>query len=248
MKKLKIVLLVLVSVVSFYWLFYLYNKDFIDFKDSFFDSIIINQYTQEKNEFKIDSLEIIEETNKKRIEKGLLPLTENGKLNQVAEVRIFDMFEKQYFAHVSPVNEDVKDTARLINYSFIGIGENLAKGFFKNSLDVVNGWMDSPGHRKNILHSGYTEIGVSAKKGFINNEETWIAVQVFGLPESACTKPSEGLLNEINEKEQLINEKIFIIESLKKEIDQSSSNNKEKINEYNNIVFRYNDLIEEKKY
>jgi uncharacterized protein YkwD len=92
------------------------------------------------------------------------------------------MFENQYFAHESPTGEKVSDLAKKFGYDFLLIGENLAMGNFSSDEDLVLAWMESPGHRENILNEKYQEIGVAVKKGIFEGKEVWIAVQHFGLP------------------------------------------------------------------
>jgi len=123
------------------------------------------------------------------------------------DLQLDDIFEKQYFAHISPEGLGPSDLAEKSGYEYIMIAENLALGNFKDDNTLVNAWMDSPGHRANILNNRYTEIGVAVGKGFFsesneNNKEeiateVWIAVQEFGLPLSSCPKPEESLLNTI---------------------------------------------------
>jgi uncharacterized protein YkwD len=90
------------------------------------------------------------------------------------------MLEKQYFDHVSPTGEKASDIAQKVGYRYKRIGENIASASFLNNQKVINGWMQSPGHRKNLLSGQFEEIGVAIAKGWMEGEETWIAVQVFG--------------------------------------------------------------------
>ncbi|MHB8111125.1 MAG: CAP domain-containing protein [Syntrophorhabdaceae bacterium] len=60
------------------------------------------------------------------------------------------------------------------------LGENIAKGWYLNDKEIVDGWMQSPGHRKNILNRDYTDIGVAIIKGTFDGIECMIGVQVFG--------------------------------------------------------------------
>jgi hypothetical protein len=68
-----------------------------------------------------------------------------------------------------------------IGYKYKFIAENLASGVFFTNSKIVDCWMQSPGHRKNILSSQMREIGVSVIKGRLNGTETWVSVQIFGL-------------------------------------------------------------------
>ena len=62
-------------------------------------------------------------------------------------------------------------------------------GNFKNDQDLVSAWLNSPGHRANILNTRFTEIGTAVLKGFYEGREVWMAVQEFGLPLSSCPNP-----------------------------------------------------------
>jgi hypothetical protein len=129
-------------------------------------------------------------------------------------------------------------------------GENLILGNFENEAELVQDWMNSPGHRANILNAGYTEIGVSVIKGEYKGESVWIAVQEFGLPVSACTKPSEDLKNQIDLKQIEIDQLMLSITAKKEEIEKTNKNSahyNQMIEDYNEMIKRYNLLAEELK-
>ncbi len=190
---------------------------------------------------------IIEETNKQRelFEEGTL--IENEKLNTIADVKLDDMFEKQYFAHVSPEGDGVSDIADQYQYRFLLIGDNLAMGNYRNDEAVVFAWMNSPGHRKNILEPRYREIGVAAKEGVYRDKKIWMAVQVFAMPTSACPEPSEALKNEIDKKRKDAADMLIAKENLEREIDsirpRGSELHVQKVEEYNALIMSYNELV-----
>jgi len=124
---------------------------------------------------------IIELTNNIRATEGLAILEENPLLDTIAEARARDILDKQYFGHVSPTGEQASHIAIKIGYKYKIIAENLASGAFFTNSKIVDCWMQSPGHRKNILSSQMREIGVSVIKGRLNGAETWVSVQIFGL-------------------------------------------------------------------
>jgi|GEM_PF-2668229 len=125
---------------------------------------------------------IIKETNKARSNMGLPPLIENELLNQIAENRITDMFQNQYFSHVSPTGNEYTTIALHLGYPFKRISENLAyMTIYSTDQKFVNLWMQSPGHRRNILDNEVREIGVAVRKGYLKGNDTWIGVQIFGL-------------------------------------------------------------------
>ena len=126
---------------------------------------------------------VIAQTNKARQENGALPLlAENRLLDAVAEERLKDMFKNQYVSHYPPSGEDFKELAIRFGYKHDRLGENLASGVYRNDEKVVDGWLQSPGHRAAILSSEFSEIGVAVGKGFLKGQETWIGVQIFGRP------------------------------------------------------------------
>lgn len=169
---------------------------------------------------------IIRLTNEARSHKGLDDLTENQLLNSVAEARAKDMLDRQYFDHVSPIGEQASDIAQRIGYKYKIIAENIASGLFLNNQKMVDGWMQSPGHRKNMLSPTVREIGVSVIKGRMNGEETWLGVQIFGLEsppvsERPCAMPCSELTDQItarkNEMQSLNERAISLREELEKE-------------------------------
>jgi len=108
--------------------------------------------------------EIILETNLQRAENNFPSLVENKKLSEAAAAKIADMFKNQYFEHISPSGINPGDLVQSFGYDYIITGENLILGNFKNEKEMVQYWMDSPGHRANILSRTVTQIGVGAAK------------------------------------------------------------------------------------
>lgn len=142
---------------------------------------------------------VIAQTNQERAQHNLPALAANAKLAQAAQIKLDDMFARQYFEHVSPDGKGPADLAATVGYSYLRIGENLALGNFAGDAGVVTAWMNSPGHRANILAPGYTEIGVAAREGIFNGQKVWIAVQEFGTPQSACPGPSQIIKKQIDQ-------------------------------------------------
>jgi uncharacterized protein YkwD len=202
------------------------------------------------NEVVLLKSKIILETNKQRVANGLPELSENNMLNQAAGVKANDMFKNQYFEHVSPTGVNPGVLVENSGYKYIITGENLILGNFKGENEVVQDWMNSPGHRANILNLSYTEIGVSAIKGIYKGETVWIAVQEFGLPITACSEPNESLKNQIETKQEMLKNLGADIDNLKNQIDntnQSSVYYNDLIDNYNSLVQRYNSLAQELK-
>jgi vacuolar-type H+-ATPase subunit I/STV1 len=124
-------------------------------------------------------------------------------------------------------------------------------GNFSSNEDLVISWMESPGHRENILNEKYQEIGVAVKKGIFEGREVWIAVQHFGLPSSFCQKPDLSLKEKIEENEKQISELQKELLTLRSEIKilkrWQSEEISQKIDQYNELVSKYNSLVEETK-
>jgi uncharacterized protein YkwD len=194
---------------------------------------------------------IINETNKQRLANGLPALAVNLKLNQAASLKTQDMFLKQYFEHVSPSGAGVGELAKTASYQFIVVGENLALGNFANDQELVEAWMQSPGHRANILNKRFTEIGVAAQKGIFEGQETWLAVQEFGLPLSACSQPNSALLDQLNNQQAQINSLQTKLNSLKAELEQGRFKNRgdynNKVQDFNVLLEQYNQLVQQTK-
>ena len=160
------------------------------------------------------------------------------------------MFAKQYFEHISPQGLDVSDLAEDAGYKFIEIGENLALGNFLNDETLVQAWMDSPGHRENILNSNYKEIGVAVLKGTYQGKTTWMAVQHFGRPLSDCPQIDTTLKQKIKSSKVLLNQMNTELDAKRKELEQAGRSDPEynqKVEQYNKLAGEYNKLAEETK-
>lgn len=191
----------------------------------------------------LTSAGVVQETNAERIKQGLKPLVENAKLNAAAPFKVRDMFEKQYFAHVSPSGIDAGDLADKVTYEYIAIGENLALGNFKNDVELVAGWMGSPGHRANVMNTRYEEIGVAVAKGVFEGRTTWLAVQIFGRPRSACPQPDPNLEAQIDSYKIQIDDLGRAALSLRQGIETMQPGRKHEYAEYNRKVSEYNALV-----
>ncbi len=186
---------------------------------------------------------VTEWTNIQRQKNNLSKLSINQNLNVAAKLKVEDMFKGQYFDHVSPNGKGPSDLADRAAYEYIRIGENLALGNYENDKTLVQAWMDSPGHRKNILNSKFTEIGVYVKKGIFEGESTWLAVQEFGKPLSSCPNVDLGLKQKISSIEGDINRIEPQIASLKLELENKNLETEEDYNLHNKKVSEYNSLV-----
>jgi len=182
-------------------------------------------------------------TNQNRAEFNLPPLKENAKLNLAAEAKVKDMFQKQYFEHISPTGAGPGDLADNVGYQYIVIGENLALGNYKNDKALVEAWMNSPGHRANILNAKFTEIGVAVGKGTYEGKTTWLAVQEFGKPLSACPQIDANLKAQISSIRAEVENLESQVAAKKAELDSLDPKTKEEYEAYNQKVAEYNALV-----
>ncbi|WP_053364690.1 CAP domain-containing protein [Bacillus sp. FJAT-27251] len=102
---------------------------------------------------------VVELTNQERAKNGLKPLVLDTELSKVAREKSRDMQSKGYFSHTSPTYGSPFDMMKKFGISYKTAGENIAMGQ-RSPEEVVKAWMNSEGHRKNILNSNYTHIGV----------------------------------------------------------------------------------------
>ena len=112
--------------------------------------------------------EVVRLVNVERAKHGLSPLTQDWQLSRVARYKSQDMRDLGYFSHTSPTYGSPFDMMRSFGISYRTAGENIAKGY-QSPEAVVKGWMNSPGHRANILNSSYTHIGV----GYVASGNYW---------------------------------------------------------------------------
>ena len=173
---------------------------------------------------KLTTEDVIKLTNTARAVNGLPPLAENQLLNSIAESRARDMLEKQYFAHVSPTGQQASDIAQDIGYHYKIIAENIGSGDFYTNQKIVDSWMQSPGHRANILSAEVQEIGAAVIKGKMKGTDAYVAVQIFGLQslpvsQKTCVAPASNLLNDIEVKKAEIESLQDQLNRLKQELD-----------------------------
>ncbi len=197
---------------------------------------------------------VVKWTNSERAKNGLASLTINRDLNAAALARIKDMFSQQYFAHVSPQGQNASDLAAQARYEYISIGENLALGNFENDEVLVEAWMGSPGHRANILGTSFSDIGVAVGQGTFEGRKTWLAVQIFALPRSACPAVNRDLKSNIDSNQKRLAEILASLDVMRKELEKMQPKKEgeysakveafnAKVNEYNAVLQETRDLI-----
>lgn len=113
--------------------------------------------------------EVTRIVNAERAKAGLKALTVNWELQRVAQTKAKDMTDKHYFSHTSPTYGSPFAMMKSFGIHYTSAGENIAQGQ-RTPQAVMTAWMNSSGHRANILNSSYTQIGV----GYDSRSSTWV--------------------------------------------------------------------------
>lgn len=190
---------------------------------------------------------IVSETNRHRAEAGLAPLSRNSTLDASARAKLDDLFSRQYFEHVSPTGEGPSDLITEAGYKFIVVGENLALGNYENDTVLVQAWMDSPGHRANILKADFEEIGIAVGQGTFEGARVWLAVQHFGRPVSSCPSADAELQASIDVRQEQLDRMAASLSARKAQLDemqeQGDPSYPAAAKKYNADVEAYNALL-----
>jgi uncharacterized protein YkwD len=126
---------------------------------------------------------IVELVNQERAAAGLDPLTIDSQLDQAANLHTDEMVQADSMSHQLPGEARLGDRVSATGYQWSGLAENIAGGY-ATPEEVVEGWLNSPGHRANILNSAYTQIGIGYENAPDDNNSDgdsdtyW--TQVFG--------------------------------------------------------------------
>jgi len=112
--------------------------------------------------------QVVSLVNEIRAQYGLSPLSHNWQLSRVARYKSQDMADNHYFSHNSPTYGSPFRMMKQFGITYRTAGENIAKGY-SSAKAVVNAWMNSEGHRANILNASYTQIGV----GYVSSGNHW---------------------------------------------------------------------------
>jgi uncharacterized YkwD family protein/spore coat assembly protein SafA len=116
--------------------------------------------------------QVITLVNIERSKVGLPALKANWQLSRVARYKAQDMRDKNYFSHTSPTYGSPFNMMKSFGISYTTAGENIAMGQ-QTPASVMSSWMNSTGHRQNILNIGYAEIGVGIAKSS-NGSIYWV--------------------------------------------------------------------------
>ncbi len=137
----------------------------------------------------VDRSSLLNSTNAERRNNSQADLKLNEKLNEAAQAKANDMTSRNYWSHNTPDGEEPWVFINSTGYAYLKAGENLAYGF-GTSAETIQGWMNSPSHRDNLLDKDYTEVGF----GFANSsdynsagQET-VVVAMYGKPSVLATQ------------------------------------------------------------
>ncbi|MEU1128224.1 CAP domain-containing protein, partial [Streptomyces sp. NPDC005899] len=119
--------------------------------------------------------EVVRLVNAERAKAGCEPVSTNGLLADAASRHSADMADRDYFSHTSPDGTDPGDRITTAGYRWSTYGENIAKGQ-PTAAAVMESWMNSPGHRANILNCAFEEIGIGRQDS--DSGPVW--TQAFG--------------------------------------------------------------------
>jgi uncharacterized YkwD family protein/spore coat assembly protein SafA len=123
--------------------------------------------------------EVVKLVNQEREKNGLKPLKENWELSRIARYKSNDMKDKGYFSHTSPTYGSPFEMMKNFGIHYSYAGENIAMGQ-RTAQEVMKAWMNSSGHRANILNKNFTEIGVGYA---VNGKGTAYWTQMFIKPQ-----------------------------------------------------------------
>lgn len=108
--------------------------------------------------------QVLELTNIEREKNNLSPLNWDNSLAELAEIHCKDMIDRDFFSHNNPDGETPFDRMKKYGIEYFSAGENIAAGQF-SPQSVVESWMNSQGHRANILNPDFKSLGVAVVKG-----------------------------------------------------------------------------------
>ena len=204
---------------------------------------LINKELQNDSILSINGVLTWTNNNRREQEVGILKL--DASLNSAAQAKIEDMFTNQYFEHVSPTGLGPSHWVDSAGYEYVSVGENLALGNYDGDEALVTAWMNSPGHRANILNKSFEEIGIAVKKGVFDGVETWLAVQIFAKPLASCppvNKTLEATIEKNQAQLEIWDTEIITLQVKLEKSKPRGRSSQAEIDKYNALVSEYNQL------
>ncbi len=126
-------------------------------------------------------------TNEERLKNNIPALLKSALLQEAAEMKVKDMITYGYISHNTPDGKPPWYWLDLAGYKYTTAGENIAIDF-RYSKDAESAWMNSPGHRENILKREYTQVGTAVGHGIYESRDTVFVVQLFATPQVSLTQ------------------------------------------------------------
>lgn len=173
--------------------------------------------------------DIVALANEARRAQGINELSINASLMESAMLKAEDMKKKDYFDHITPEGLDISYFVNAAGYNFSTIGENLAEGYF-SAQSVHEAWMNSEGHRENMLSSDYEEIGVAVLEIEKEGNKSFLSVQHFGT-----------------KLKQIERQTSEVVTTCDKKIKRSCDNAKENREEVKDTIEKQEEIIEDAK-
>jgi uncharacterized protein YkwD len=135
----------------------------------------------------VSQTSLLQETNIQRGAQSRGALALNGVLSKAAQDKANDMAARNYWSHATPEGTQPWQFITAAGYNYTTAGENLAYGFDTSSAAVA-GWMNSPGHRANLLNSDFKEVGfgIANNPNYQGDGEQTIIVAMYAAPEQAA--------------------------------------------------------------
>ena len=141
---------------------------------------------------------IVQEVNPVRESYGFLTLETNEKLTKAAQLKAQDMIKRDYFDHVGPEGETPWTWFNEVDYQYAAAGENLAMNCSDPVL-LINAWLNSPSHARNILNGYFTDIGIGIAEGTMNGRKTNVVVMFLGRERTTSLSMASNMNEEYQE-------------------------------------------------
>lgn len=134
---------------------------------------------------------LLDETNSQRTGSGVASLQLNSQLNQAAQAKAEDMASRDYWSHTTPDGKEPWWFVTNVGYTYASVGENLAYGFSSSSTTIA-GWMNSPGHRSNLLNDSFRDVGfgIAQSPNYVASGPQTIIVAMYGAANASVSSPS----------------------------------------------------------
>jgi hypothetical protein len=134
----------------------------------------------------VSSPNVVKQTNDVREKNGVGSLRLDPLLTRAAQMKAEDMAARGYFAHQAPDGRMPWDWIDSTGYDLLAAAENLAVGY-PTDAELMSAWMQSEGHRHNLLNQKYTDIGIGIARGTYKGQDSLFVVQMLGKPRAADT-------------------------------------------------------------